>query len=176
MVQFREATINDINSIALLHAESWRKHYRGIWSDNFLDNDVYKERMDVWQQRLSKPEQNQYVLLAEKECELCGFACIYSDDDTLFGTLLDNLHVSGKEQGLGIGTQLMKQVAKKINARQQTTNFYLWVLEENYPAREFYERLGGKNYETISMEDPDGGFSNTCRYIWTNASDLIKII
>ena len=53
MLQFREATIHDGNSIALLHAESWRKYYRGIWSAVFLDNDAYKNRKDRKSTRLN---------------------------------------------------------------------------------------------------------------------------
>ena len=173
MLQFREATINDGNSIALLHAESWRKYYRGIWSAVFLDNDAYKNRMDIWQQRLNHPQQNQYILLAEKDEELCGFACIYINDDPVFGTLLDNLHVSVQAQGLGIGTQLMRRMAKKINDYKPGSNFYLWVLEENYHARKFYEHLNGENHELLRMKQQDGGFSNTCRYVWKSVNDLI---
>lgn len=172
MVQFRQATVSDVKSIAWLHAESWRKHYRGIWSDVFLDNAAYKDRLDMWHQRFNRPKQNQYILLAEKDEELCGFACIYLNDDPVFGTLLDNLHVSSEVQGLGIGTQLMKLVAEKIDTLLPHSNFYLWVLQDNHPARKFYEHRGGKNFETLSMQNPDGGFSNTCRYIWKSVSDL----
>src|SRR5258706_4959299 len=105
MLQFREATKNDINSIAMLHAESWQKFYRGIWSDEFLDKDVYENRLNTWDSRLKFPPGNQYILLAENDNSLCGFACIYIDDDPRFGTLLDNLHVITGSQGSGIGTQ-----------------------------------------------------------------------
>jgi ribosomal protein S18 acetylase RimI-like enzyme len=33
-VQYREATANDVAAIAGLHAESWRRHYRGAFLDN----------------------------------------------------------------------------------------------------------------------------------------------
>lgn len=172
MIQFREATVSDITSIALLHAESWRKHYRGIWKDTFLDNYAQQERMDTWQQRLSEPKENQYILLAEKDDGLCGFACIYLNDDPVFGTLVDNLHVLSGAQDLGIGTQLMRMMGEKINDYKYGSNFYLWVLKDNHNARKFYEHLGGKNFETVSKQDPDGGFSNTCRYIWKSVIDL----
>jgi ribosomal protein S18 acetylase RimI-like enzyme len=33
-VEYREATANDAEAIAELHAESWRRHYRGAYLDN----------------------------------------------------------------------------------------------------------------------------------------------
>jgi len=173
MLQFREATKNDINTIAILHAESWRKYYRGIWSDEFLDKDVYENRLNTWDNRLKFPTGNQYVLLAENDNTLCGFACIYVDDDPRFGTLLDNLHVITNSQGSGIGTQLIKSVAKKVHDYKPGSGFYLWALEENYKARKFYENLGAKNHETVLEKNPDGRFTNSCRYAWASVSDLI---
>lgn len=45
-------------------------------------------------------------------------------------------------------------------------NFYLWVYEDNYEARRFYEKMGGKNVESATYENPGGGISNTLRYAW----------
>ena len=86
MLQYREATIADIEQITFLHADSWRRHYKGIWSNEFLDNAVYQDRLDIWRNRLQSPAQNQYTLLAIMENKLQGFACIYTDDDPVFGS------------------------------------------------------------------------------------------
>ena len=40
MLQFRFGDRRDANAIAALHADSWRRHYRGAYSDAFLDGDV----------------------------------------------------------------------------------------------------------------------------------------
>jgi len=166
MTTFREANKNDTKKIATLHAESWRKHYRGIWNDAFLDKDVYEERMDVWERRLNYPKTNQYVLLAEKNNELLGFVCIYINDDPAFGTLVDNLHVAAEAQGMGIGKQLIDKAREKITDHGSGSHFYLWVLEENYAARKFYEHLGGKHYEVVIEKEADGDFHAACRYVW----------
>jgi len=39
-VGFRPARASDSEAIAALHADSWRRHYRGAYSDAFLDGDV----------------------------------------------------------------------------------------------------------------------------------------
>ena len=39
-LRFRAAGPGDANAIAGLHADSWQRHYRGAFSDAFLDHDV----------------------------------------------------------------------------------------------------------------------------------------
>ena len=48
MINYRLAKPEDEAAIAKLHAESWQKHYRGIFSDAYLDEHVVKERADLW--------------------------------------------------------------------------------------------------------------------------------
>jgi hypothetical protein len=54
-VQYRPATERDIAAIAALHADSWRRNYRGAYSDEFLDRDVFEDRRAVWSERLTQP-------------------------------------------------------------------------------------------------------------------------
>ena len=59
------ASPQDIRSIALLQAQSWRATYRGALRDAYLESDVVAERRAVWEERLRAPAANQYVLVAE---------------------------------------------------------------------------------------------------------------
>ncbi|TQS39512.1 GNAT family N-acetyltransferase [Cryptosporangium phraense] len=51
----RPATAADAPAIARLHADSWRRHYRGAYADSFLDGDVLADRRAVWESRLAAP-------------------------------------------------------------------------------------------------------------------------
>lgn len=42
-IRFRLAVPDDAEAVAMLHATSWRRHYRGAYSDAFLDGDVVAE-------------------------------------------------------------------------------------------------------------------------------------
>ena len=55
MVRYREATEHDAGAIAALHADSWRRHYRGAYLDSYLDGDVVADRLEVWSSRLTPP-------------------------------------------------------------------------------------------------------------------------
>ncbi len=71
MIILRPATFADHGAIAQLHAESWKKNYRRIWSDDFLDNQVDDDRLSVWFQRLKSPEENQHVTVASSGSRDC---------------------------------------------------------------------------------------------------------
>lgn len=51
-LSFRLAAATDAAAIADLHAQSWRRHYRGAYSDAFLDGDVAADRLAAWTERL----------------------------------------------------------------------------------------------------------------------------
>ena len=61
MIALKDAVSSDYKAIATLHAESWKKNYRGMFSDKFLDDDVDEDRLQVWYERLSEPPANKYV-------------------------------------------------------------------------------------------------------------------
>ena len=89
---FREATERDAEVIAALHADNWRRHYRGAYLDSYLDGDILAERRHVWSERLKPPRVNQATICAETRGELIGFAHAVFDTDPVWGALLDNLH------------------------------------------------------------------------------------
>jgi hypothetical protein len=41
----RAASAHDLDAIATLHADSWRRHYREAYRDEFLDVDVVADRL-----------------------------------------------------------------------------------------------------------------------------------
>lgn len=174
MITYREAILGDVEKIARLHSLSWQQNYKGIWSDTFLNENVFENRLDVWQKRLTQPAENQYIFVAESDSDICGFACIYLNNDPVWDTLLDNLHVRKELKGQGIGTKLIKSVALYAYNHNPDDAFYLWVLEQNNPARKFYENLGATNYELINTDNPDGGTSPTCRHVWPDVKKLIS--
>lgn len=51
--QYREAEATDADKIATLHAESWKRAYRGHLSDAYLDGPIEDERRSVWQARFA---------------------------------------------------------------------------------------------------------------------------
>jgi GNAT superfamily N-acetyltransferase len=171
---YREATLQDSEPIALLHARSWQEHYRGILREEFLTSQVQEDRLQVWQSRLENPQPNQYVLVAQDKDKLCGLACVYSKEDPIWGSLLDNLHVLSDYKGQGLGTYLLKAAAAWAYRQDPAIAFYLWVYAKNESARKFYESLGATHEQTQVVENPGGGQAEACRYVWRQVNQLVE--
>jgi GNAT superfamily N-acetyltransferase len=176
--QFRLAGPADAKAVANLHADSWRRYYRGAYSDDFLDGDVDSDRLVVWSDRLREPDPSRCTLLAE-DGGLVGFANTVFDDDPTWGALLDNLHVADGHKRRGIGSRLLALTADAVIGRPQTTGLYLWVLEQNLDAQAFYEASGGARVER-SLVSPPGGIASRLtgspaklRYAWPEPAVLL---
>ena len=167
---FRPAQFSDYENIAKLHADSWQKTYRNVFSEKFLEQDVEQDRKNTWYDRLRNPLQNQYVTVAVKDQRIVGFSCIYLNDDPIYGTLLDNLHVASDLHKSGVGKSLMKECAKYIYEKSGNKKMYLWVFELNENARKMYDHLGAANVETVDKKHTDNTSARACRYCWDDVS------
>lgn len=173
-MNYRQATRDDLQQIALLHAESWRNSYQGMLSDEFLDRDVVENRLAVWKSRLESPVEGQFVLVAEDNNRIDGFICVLTDYHERWGALLDNLHVRQERQGQGLGKELMYSTGSWMQKNHPQSALYLWVFASNQPARRFYERLGGQ-MAGEKMEDQFGDKPvRALRYVWHDLDPLMK--
>lgn len=173
MHMLRAAAPEDAESIALLHTESWRRTYRGMMSDEFLDGGALANRRRVWHERLHGANTNQFVRVAHDGTAIVGFICAFANDDPVWGSYIDNLHVVPGMHRRGVGRALMHSVGEWLMDVQPAAGVYLWVMEANGPAREFYQRLGARNVETVDLEDPGGGRAPNCRYVWAGPEALL---
>jgi ribosomal protein S18 acetylase RimI-like enzyme len=171
-MHYRDATAADVDAIARLHAESWRRHYRGAYSDAFLDGDVFADRLAVWTERFELPHPNNVTIVAEHDGVIVGLAHTILEDDPEWGALLDNLHVTAGLKRSGIGSRLMSESARVVIERTPGSGLYLWVLENNSAAQAFYEALGGEYAGRKESEPPGGGMIVGLRYAWPDPSAL----
>jgi ribosomal protein S18 acetylase RimI-like enzyme len=177
-MEFRLADAADAEAIAHLHAESWRRHYRGAYSDSFLDGDVVADRLAVWTERLREPDPRACTIVAEND-GLAGFAHVILDADLTWGALLDNLHVAEPYKRSGIGSQLLERIAAVVVERAPGSGLWLWVLEQNVEAQAFYEARGARLVERAQAEPPGGDASRLAgspmklRHAWPEAAGLL---
>jgi GNAT superfamily N-acetyltransferase len=177
-VVFRRAGFEDATSVARLHADSWRRHYRGAYADAFIDGDVEGDRLGVWTERLSARDGTSSTILAEDGGCLIGFVHVIFDEDAWYGSLIDNLHVVFDRKRGGVGTRLMSHAADAVVAHGRG-GMYLWVLEQNTAAQAFYEARGG-TYTGRRLVSPPGGVPGrlngapvALRYTWADPTPLV---
>jgi GNAT superfamily N-acetyltransferase len=163
---------SDVNIVASLHARSWRKAYRGILADAYLDQDLESERQAVWTAKLAAHDAGPGWLAAMAD-EYVGFVYVRPGEDARWGTLVDNLHVMPTHQGLGVGRRLLHTVGTWTAEHHPDAPVHLWVFAENHPAREFYRRMGGAEVEFVDREASDGRSLPEYRVAWTSPAVLI---
>ena len=179
-LQFRAAGPGDADGIARLHADSWRRHYRGAYSDSFLDGDVAGYLLATWTERLSPPDPQARTIVGELDGKVVALAHTRLGKDPAYGALLDNLHVSYELKRLGIGTRLLALTARAVLDASPGSGLYLWVLEQNAAAQAFYAAKGGAQVERVAVPPPDGdptrlnGTPMALRYAWPDPAALLS--
>lgn len=135
-MHIRPARHEDIPAIAAVQAASWKNAYRGMLSDRYLEDEVSHDLLRHWQ--AVEIRSSDVVLVTEEVGEIVGFIAIWCNPEPF----IDNLHVLPRWRSKGMGRLLMQAATQKL-IRLGHSTAYLWVLEENRRAREFYEGLGG---------------------------------
>jgi len=180
-VRLRLAGVEDAERVAVLHADSWRRHYRGAYADSFLDGDVVADRGSVWSARLAASSGSETVL-AEYGGRLVGFVHVVFDSDPEWGSLVDNLHVVHDGRRAGIGSRLLGRAARAVGVRAGGGAMYLWVLEQNVAAQRFYLSRGATCVETAAVPPPGGdparlnGSPRGLRMVWPDVATLSHLV
>jgi GNAT superfamily N-acetyltransferase len=178
-LRFRAACPGDAPAIAALQADSWQRHYRGAFSDAFLDQDAAGYLLSLWTARLSTPDPRARTILAERDGTVAGFAHTLLGHDAARGAFLDNLHVTYGLKGQGIGTRLLALTAEAVLDYSPACGLYLWVLQQNSDARAFYTARGAVCVERLEVPPPGGdparlnGRPITLCYAWRDPSRLL---
>ncbi len=91
------------------------------------------------------------TLLASVGGEPVGFALFYQTFSTVLGKRglhLDDLYISPKWRGKGLGTALLRRLAA-IADRRGCGRFEWWCMKDNAPALEFYDRIGALRHDEV---------------------------
>lgn len=171
-MQLRLALPADAQSIARLHAASWRFAYRAALSESFLAGDIVENRRKLWVERLDNPAAGQYTVVAEENESMIGFACAYAKSDPVHGALLDNLHVIQPRIKTGVGKALMSSIRSWWSTTSADEHLHLWVLQSNQRAIAFYKHLGAMESGADIWSPPGGGSVPRYRLSWVAPHEL----
>ena len=163
-MRIRRATRGDRPAIARVHATSWQHAYRGLFSDDFLDNEASGDLGRRWETAEIGPDD---VVLVADDGGVVGFIAVWCRPDPF----IDNLHVLPPWQSKGVGRKLMVAAANQL-IQQGKSTVYLWVLADNRRALDFYERLGGVRMECTEKE-VFGHRLSSVRILWPDLSVMV---
>jgi ribosomal protein S18 acetylase RimI-like enzyme len=171
---YREAVATDADAVGALHADSWRRNYRGAYLDSYLDGDVFDDRRAVWRNRLEHPEPGHHTIVAEGDDDIVGFSHTILGHHPAWGAYLENLHVRHDLRGRGIGRRLMAEAAHVVLRSPPATGIHLTVLNQNVAAQGFYRAQGGTCVEErVAGPFPGGGTAPSLCFAWPDAATLI---
>jgi ribosomal protein S18 acetylase RimI-like enzyme len=144
-VVIRPCTPEDAHAVESLRIAGWRAAYRGIIPDAYLDGlSIDGER----RRRLMIERGGEYhESVATHDGEIAGWAAAgppRDEDRTAPGHgEIYACYVRPDWWGRGVGRLLMDYALRQL-ADDGRTSITLWVLEDNYRARRFYESCGMK--------------------------------
>ena len=163
-VKIRDVKPSETDVIAELHTISWMSAYRGLLSDEYLDNNLLDERRKHWKEKMTALTKKEFVLVAEQNGVLVGFVAVLDIPEAGFDVLVDNLHVSPELKGLGIGGELLNAVSERLLDTGRKS-FYLFVLKGNTAAEKFYLAKGGKQLD-VKTHEFGGKVVQATRFAW----------
>lgn len=128
---------DDPAAVSRVYEESWKRAYRGIVPDAYLDSIP----SGAWCPALNTP--GRWTLLLLDDDRIVGtssYSASRSERMAGFGEVI-SLYLLPDFCGKGYGRSLLQAAVDDLHSRGYR-DIFLWVLEENVVARRFYERFG----------------------------------
>ncbi len=151
-MEIRHITDNDDRyAISRIYEESWKYAYKDIIPKSYLDS-IPKGR---WADAIEKPGMHSLIMLKGDEIIGTSSYCKSRLSDMEGCGEIVSIYLLPEYIGIGCGRELFKATIDELK-KLGFNDIFLWVLEENHRARQFYEKTGF----TLSgkyLEDNIGG-------------------
>lgn len=172
--KIRRAEVKDACDIARVRITGWKQSYKDIVPGGLLE----KLNVEADQKRveLAIADRNNKTLrfVVENEGRIVGMGACGKGRDSLDEKRGEvyAIYLLDEAKRQGIGQNFMREMAEQLAANGYTS-LQVNVLEQNTPARRFYEKLGGKLAKTglfkfEGFELPD------VTYVWGDIQKLVK--
>ncbi|MPN18569.1 hypothetical protein SDC9_165929 [bioreactor metagenome] len=139
----RPAEPADAGRVAEIHIDSWEAAYAEILPESAIAK-ASTRRPAMWLEKLSAEMDDETIYLAVLDGETVGFSGLGKcrDEDVPPETgEIRGFYLHPDYWRRGIGSRLLKYSLEELKKRS-FRKVVLWVLENNTPARKFYERNG----------------------------------
>ena len=172
-ITIRRATPDDAEAIARVRIDGWRRSYKGLVPQAYLDSMSVPASLPMWQRVLDAPSDVASVYVAEKDADVVGFAAgnRLAEPKHGFDSELTAIYLAQDIQRRGLGRRLAGTIGAE-RAAHGATGMIVWVLAGNKAARAFYEALGAE----LVVEQPfewDGMPLVEAAYGWRDLAALV---
>jgi len=161
----RTAHLHDADALADLHVRAWRRAYRGLMPDAFLNGLSVTGRIGLWHEVLDDPPRRSAQLLLEDAGRIVGFVLVGGEEleaDAVRGEVYA-LYVDPDHWRRGVGSALLAAGCDRLRAAGFGAAV-LWVHEGNERARAFYRAAGWDTDGTLRRQEALGIDALEVRY------------
>ena len=141
-ILIRKAVPSDAYEYAACHIACWKAAYRGIISDEYLNNMSIEQMAKNNQEALSEPSLHTFYCV-EYSGKIVGRLVLSKsrDEDKPDSGEIAAMYLIDSFWGRGYGREMMDFSLQELK-RTGYSEVFLWVLEDNHKARQFYEKFG----------------------------------
>ncbi len=157
----RRATPDDASDLARINVMAWRRSYRGLLPDDFLDSMTQDTRVPGWERWLAVRGPGSVFVAVDRQGRVgayCGVAPVRCERDARPGLLTAELvamYTHPEVAGTGAGHAVHEAAVNYLHARG-FEHVVSWVLAGNEEGVRFCERHGWRP-EGVEAEAPIGG-------------------
>ena len=150
----RKALENDSKEIASLIIRGWKTAYRGLITDDYLDNMSLEFLQNKWKKSIISQNEDDNIFVYEEDNQILGiirFGALQDKESKKYNAEIHVLYVEPSLKRNGIGSKLFNY-AKEYFINHGNTNLIIWCLKGNSQGLNFYKKMGGQivsNRKTI---------------------------
>lgn len=166
MIEIRAITAKDsMLAVSNVYEQSWKYAYRDIIPDTWLAGIPSGQ----WANGLKQPDRRSLILLDDgKICGSASYSSARMESMKGYGEII-SIYLLPEVMHKGYGYQLMQAVIARLKDMGYR-KVYLWVLEENKNARQFYERFGFVQGDKMQTDIYDGKELRELMYVYVPCS------
>lgn len=152
MLVIRNVEERDIERVADININCWKKCYNGIIEQSVIDSIDKNERVAT----MTRSMDNGIFIVAEEDSQVKGF-CRYVTNNGYSPNYDDvdcevcAIYVDVDFQRKGIGSKMLEYALEDLK-RQDKKKLIIWCLKANTNARMFYTQMGGEVYAERKFE------------------------
>lgn len=152
MLVIRNVEERDIERVADININCWKKCYNGIIEQSVIDSIDKNERVAT----MTRSMDNGIFIVAEEDSQVKGF-CRYVTNNGYSPNYDDvdcevcAIYVDVDFQRKGIGSKMLEYALEDLK-KQDKKKLIIWCLKANTNARMFYTQMGGEVYAERKFE------------------------
>lgn len=152
MLVIRNVEERDIERVADININCWKKCYNGIIEQSVIDSIDKNERVAT----MTRSMDNGRFIVAEEDSQVKGF-CRYVTNNGYSPNYDDvdcevcAIYVDVDFQRKGIGSKMLEYALEDLK-KQDKKKLIIWCLKANTNARMFYTQMGGEVYAERKFE------------------------